>query len=186
MKVRLVALVPVLAAVLAGCSAEEAPRPEPLPSAPSPSPSPSPVALEVPPSAQAATPQGAAAFARYYLEVLHAAFVSGEVEALRAISHPECSTCSNFIRVTQEDEAAGKSFRGGEYTVLFAEATETAPGDALIDLSYDRAPAMTRDAQGMVLEQGPAEQRVLMQARALRQGDRWVMRGIRYPKAPGS
>lgn len=138
MKVRLAALVPVLAVGLTGCSADEAPRPEPLPSASSPSPSP--VAQGVPPSAQAATPQGAAAFVSYYYEELGRAFSSLDSTRLRELSAPECSACANIAAAIDRERATGRRYTGGEVTIRSAEAVEDDPQRTSVTLIYDSAP----------------------------------------------
>lgn len=184
MGVRLVALVPVLGLLLAGCtsSAEEPPLVQPP--AFSATPTPSAVALEVPPSARATNAVGAAAFARFYLQVLSDADTSGDAAQLRALSHPECSACSDFIAAIQREVKAGKRFEGGQYQVRSSEATETAPGDAIVDVVFDRAASRTLNANGTLLQEGPAETRQLLQMRAVRQNDGWVARGVRFPQVP--
>lgn len=187
MTVRGVVALPLLALLLAACSGEPESGPSSLPkisTAPSVSPSASSPEVAMPSEAAAATPQGAAAFARYYLQVLHEAFETAETRPLAAISHPECSTCQNFIRITQADQLKALRFQGGDYEVLSAEATQSAPGDALVDVLYNRSASVTRDADGAVVSRGAPQDRVLMQMRTVRSTDGWIARGIRYPKAP--
>ena len=182
MQVRLVALVPVLGLILTGCTgggASVSPDRtlEPLPS-------PTATALEVPPSAQATTPQGAAAFARYYLQVVTQAFNSNTTTQLRALSHPECGTCKNLAELTEKEAAKGRVYEGGAFLVDSAEATERAPGDAIVDVVYRRAPSTTRDGKGAVVDRDPGAEPALMQMRTLRSGDGWVVRAIRFPEKP--
>lgn len=185
MTVRSAALVPLVLLLLGGCTGGGAEAlPSPLPPAPSPSVSASPAALVVPPEARPATAEGASQFARFYLKVLSEAFVSGDVTQLQAISHPDCGTCSEFIKLTKADAAAGKQYEGGAFSPISAEATASAAGDDLVDVFYSRAASTTRDASGAVLKRGPGTKRELLQMRAVRVADRWLARGIRFPEIP--
>jgi hypothetical protein len=121
-----------VSAALAGCSAEA--EPEPLPSAAAPSPTP--VALPVPPEATPETAQGAAAFARYYLELVNRAFASIDATAVRSVSDPDCGTCSDLIRAIEESPTAGERFEGGDYEVIFAESPPVENGDVIVDVRY--------------------------------------------------
>jgi len=174
----------LVALALAACSSDPAPAPRTLPPPPSPSPSAAAATpLALPPAARPATTVGASQFARFYLQVLSEAFNSGDVTQLKALSHPQCGTCNNFIQATMDEEAAGQRFEGGRYSVVSAEATSTVPGDALVDVFYQRAASSSTNRAGRV-ERAPAEHRQLLQMRTLRNGSGWVARGIRFPAVP--
>lgn len=183
MQVRLVAIVPVLGLLLGGCTSRTQAAPKPLPTLEA-TVSPTPVALEVPESAKPATTVGAAAFARFYLQVLSEALNSGEFASVRAISAPECGFCNDLEAATRRDVAAGRRFSGGKYEVLSAEATQNAPGDAVVDVLYARTASTTTGKDGTALSRGRAEPRSFMQIRVLRVGASWVTRAVRFPVVP--
>lgn len=182
MGVRLAALVPILGLLLAGCtsSAEE---PLPQPPAFSATPTPTAVVAEVPPSARATDAVGAAQFARLYVEVLEKAYASGEVAQLQELADATCNTCAEFARAITSSRKQGLTLSGGEFTIRAAEATESKPGDAIVDVLYDRTAAQRKDARGTVVDTAPASQRVLMQLRVVRT-DQWRVFGVRYPDTP--
>ena len=90
-----------LTLVVAGCSGSTSDQPKVLPPVVTPSASPSvastvsagPVA--VPSAAAAATPQGAAAFVRFFYGELNGAFQDGNSKRIRVLSDPGCATCNN-------------------------------------------------------------------------------------------
>lgn len=184
-KVRVVALVPVVVLALTGCSGEKAVKATPLPPTPAATASPTPVPLEVPDSAKPATAQGAAAFARFYLEVMHRAVISGELEQFAFLSDPTCTFCADVAAATRKEYAAGNSFSGGEYEILSAEASQTSPGaDALVDVRFNRRPSERRGPSGAVLSTYPGQSQGLLQIQTRRRGSAWIAKGLRLMTAP--
>lgn len=184
MGVRQVAIVPVLALTLAGCSGEPQAAPKPLPTV-EPTVSPTPVALQVPESAKPATTVGAAAFARFYLQVMHEAVITGDMTQFDALSDPTCSFCTDVSRTAKQLTAAGNTFTGGGYTVLSAEATQDRPNaDALVDVLFDRAAGEQRAADGSVVMRSPAKSRGFLQIQTRRKGEGWITKGLRFPAVP--
>ena len=108
----LVAGLVAAALVVGGCSsgAQGAPGPDagtPPPStssAPSLSPSPTGVATldaiaraRIPKAARGHTPQGAEAFARFYLEQVNKAWMAPDPELIRPYALDACKTCANYV-----------------------------------------------------------------------------------------
>lgn len=169
-------IVACLVAMLAACSSEGDASPT-LPPAPSASPTPAP-ALPVPPEATPETPQGAAAFARYYLDLLNRAFAAGDATAVRAVTTDECEGCQNLISAIERGDDPGEIATGGEYQVVFAEAPPVENGDVVVELRYALTEVEVRKADGSV-ETIPAKSGVDAQMRLLRRDGGWVVQGFR-------
>ncbi|MCW2680350.1 MAG: hypothetical protein JWM62_1751, partial [Frankiales bacterium] len=117
MKIRTLVAAACLVGLVGGCSSD--PKPAPLPPVPSASPAPS--ALPLPSEAAAETPQGAAAFARYYMDVITQALSSGDATLLRTLSDADCGGCTNFIGAAEGGEPGGR-IEDARLVVEFAEA----------------------------------------------------------------
>lgn len=176
MSLRSALAVVLLSAVLGGCSSQ-AEEPPPLP--PAPTTSPTPVVLPLPSEAAAETPQGAAAFTKYYLELLNQAFRTRDASAVRRVSDPGCGGCSNLIGAIEEPPEEGRRVEGGEYVVKFAEAPPVENGDVIVELRYSLTELRILDAAGQILDRKPAVQDVDAQMRLLRRGPSWVVAGFR-------
>jgi hypothetical protein len=175
MTIRAAAAVLCAVVALAGCSSD--PEPRPLP--PIETSSPSPVALPLPSEAAAETPEGAAAFARYFFAVLNRGFAAGDASQVRQLSHPGCGGCDNLIGAIEEEVAPGERIEGGEFSVLFAEAPPVEQGDVIVDLRYALSELRVLDDDGRVLRSTPAEPGIDAQLRLLRGERGWVVRGFR-------
>ena len=170
-------LVAVCASVaLAGCT-EEAAAPPPLPSAARSSPTP--VALPVPPEATPETPQGAAAFARYYFDLVNEAFDAGDATAVRGLSDPGCDGCNNLIKAIEKEDKPGERIEGGDFEVLFAESPPVEDGDVIVDLRYGVSELRVVGEDGQILRTTPAEPGIDAQLRLMREGQLWMVRGFR-------
>jgi hypothetical protein len=55
----------------------------------------------IPKAARAHTPQGAEAFARFYLEQVNKAWMVPDPELIRPYAQPGCKTCSNFTKTAE-------------------------------------------------------------------------------------
>jgi hypothetical protein len=160
---------------LAGCSSD--PEPQPLP--PIETSSPSPVALPLPSEAAADTPEGAAAFARYYLALMNKAFPEADATPVREVSDPGCGGCNNLIGAIEEPPAAGERVEGGEYVVDFAEAPPVEGGDVIVELRYSLTEVRVYGPDGRLLRRKDPVEDVDAQMRLLRRGASWVVAGFR-------
>jgi len=95
--------------LLASCSGDPEPI-EPTASTPA-STIPSP-----PAQAEKDTPDGAASFVSYYIEVLNFAARTGDVSPLIALSSPRCEGCREYIDLYEGVYEAGGHFEGGEWS----------------------------------------------------------------------
>ena len=165
-----------VAALIVGCSPDPD---EPTRLPPAETSSPSPVALALPSEAAAETPQGAAAFARYYFDLVDEGFRTGDAAGVRRVSHPECDGCNNLIAAIEQEPAAGERIEGGEFSILFAEAAPLQGEDAIVDFRYAVSELRVLDSDGTVLRSTPAEPEIDGQLRLVRSADGWIVRGFR-------
>lgn len=138
----------------------------------------------MPSEAAAETPEGAAAFARYYFDVVvNASFVEGDSALLRSLSHAKCDGCNNLIEAVDEEVAPGERIEGGIFDVIFAEAPPVEAGDVIVDLRYAVSELRVLNADGKILRRTPADNAIDAQLRLLRQGPGWIVRGFRNVSA---
>lgn len=162
-------------AALVGCSDD--PEPRTLPPVASVSPSPSVVAM--PAEAAAETPEGAAAFARYWIEVLEGALATGDAAHLRRLSDEGCSSCSNLIGAVEDVDTQGQLVRDAQFTVDFAESPPIEAGEVVVELRYRRGAGELLDAEGEVVASIAPEGPITAQMRLERRGPSWVVMGFR-------
>jgi len=79
----------------------------------------------MPAQASEDSPEGAAAFVKYYVDVFNYAAATGDVEELTRLSSPDCSGCQSYIKLYKETYAAGGYFRGGDWTIGDLEIEES-------------------------------------------------------------
>lgn len=167
----------VLSLSLVGCS--EDPVPNPLPPLPTASPSPSVVAApSPPPEALAETPQGAAAFAEYYFDVVNAASLSANASPLRNLSSSDCGGCQNIIQAIEAPATPGETVDGGLFDVLFAEAPPAQEGVVPVELQYVITALRVLGDQGEVLRSKPRSEPISAQLFLQRTAGTWSVRSF--------
>lgn len=164
--------------LLVGCSSDA--EPDSLP--PVPSAQSSPVVLPLPTEAAAETPQGAAAFARYYMEVLANALASGDSAQLRGLSDPGCGGCTNFIGAV-EARMPGERIEDAQIVVEFAEAPPLQERETIVSLRYTRLAGVLLGASGDVVASIAPEAAIDAEMRLQRVGVRWLVLGFRGTQA---
>ncbi len=167
-----------VAAVLAGCSGDPEPAPTALPPLPSASPRPSaslPSASPVPlPSeAKAATPQGAAAFARYFYATLNAAYDSLDNRQLLTLVDPGCKTCANYVRDIAAAHRKGDRFKGGGFKVRFAEAPSLSGNLVVVLVTYDMPTLTLYNREGAVQLRVPSRTNLQTGVQLQRHAGNW-------------
>ncbi len=185
-----------LAASAAGCSAGET-EPSTLPpvesgSAAGPSPTVSarastatgePKAAQPPLSpsatATAATPAGASAFARYYVESIGQAFATADSTGLRAATLPGCEGCEAIIGAVDSLRPLGQRRIGGEYAIVDVAAPAFENGDVVLLLTYTRTAGQIVNGEGVVVDSAPAVPLTTAQMRLLHRQGRWFVQGYR-------
>jgi hypothetical protein len=166
----------LLTGALAGCSSD--PEPRTLPPVPSASPTAA-APLPVPPEATPATPQGAAAFARYYLGLMNQAFSTRDSSLVRRVSDPGCGGCNNLIGAIDESPEEGERVEGGKYVVAFAEAPPVEEGDVIVEVRYSLTEVRVLAPDGSLIRRTPPVENVDAQMRLLRRGNAWIVAGFR-------
>ena len=132
---------------------------------------------EPPAEALAETPQGASAFARYWLALVQDALARGDASALRAVSDAGCGGCTNLISAAESGEP-GETVRGAGFTVEFAEAPPLANGETTVVLRYSRAAGELVKADGTssaIAPEGPID----AEMRIVRAAGGWKVLGFR-------
>lgn len=165
-----------LALTVVGCSAGDQ-EPDPLP--PVTTSSPSPVDLPMPSEAAAETPEGAAAFARYYFEMLNHAFRTGDAGGVKRLSEPGCEGCNNLIGAIEKEGKPGERVEGGDYSIVYAESPPIENGDVVVEVRYALAEVLVTATDGRVIETIPANPGIDAQLRLIRNGETWLVRGFR-------
>lgn len=174
----------VLAAslVLAGCSNDAGgdPAPSLAPVTPSSSASPSATAgggaTDVPAEAQAATPEGAAAFARYFAEAVYQAYLDRNPQLVRDLSTPTCDVCSQYVASIEAIEAADADISDSyvvEIVDAAAPAEAGAEGRAQVTLYLKVGEFVVTDPSGKELVREPANSSLVQEIALVRQDGSW-------------
>lgn len=149
-KVALVALAAVFAATGAACTHDPDPSPPPTAS-PTAVPSATPAPPPLPPAAQADSPTGAEAFARYWLTTLDYAYQTGNTKPFRQLG--TCKGCIALADAIDQVYREGGRFEGGLLTTMSATASAySASRSASVSLRYSRTPRKTIHGDGQVFD----------------------------------
>lgn len=171
-----------VAVALTGCTSDE-PPPTTLPplssASPSTSPSPSRAESSVPPAARKMTPEGAAAFARFFVESIGLAYQAAEPSVISDLSAEGCGGCETLIKAVAELRAEGERRVGGTYEVLAAVTPALEAGDAIVDVRYRRPAAEIVNADGVVTASAGPTSPVDAQVRVVWREGAWVVQGYR-------
>ena len=178
MHVRRAGAVVLLAGALAGCSSH-GDQPRVLPTLVPASVPLSPSAVPTPSGIEAATPQGAAAFARFWFATLNAAAKSGETTQLQTRSTTDCRSCSSFVDSIQMIYKKGR-IEGGVFSVVLAEAPgfSASVPQVRVDVIYDVSPTRIVDGTGKITKQVPARKRVNVTGTLVRKDQSWLMKSL--------
>jgi len=168
----------LVVALLAGCSQDEPPASTlpPLSVAPSPSAT---SAEPVPSAAQAATPQGAAEFARFFYGQVAAGFQTQNPDLVAEISLPTCESCQRYIQSIADVKRDALRVEGGDFEITFASAPALEdPQKARVDVGWDFSSVAYFDVANNQVDSGPAvtgvEETMLLQ----RRGGSWVVEAL--------
>lgn len=126
---------PVL--LLVACSGGSSPGrggtlPVSPPAAPSPSSSAAPTPPKLPAEARKPTTKGAAAFFRYFFDVVNYGYETAESGTLRSLGEKTCSFCSELIHDLDDARSNKGGFTGGQVTVVTAVAAPGNPRQGLL------------------------------------------------------
>lgn len=173
---RTAVVVLAVSSALAGCSADAEPRSLP----PVPVVSPTPAVLSIPPEAMAETPQGAAAFVRYYFgDVVNQAYATLDAAQVAALSGTECASCANVVADVERLRDASVTVAGSRFKIAFAEAAPSdEDGSIVVDLRFSSDPYVEVSADGTTVREEPAQVDVDAQVKVVRQAEAWVVAAI--------
>ncbi len=104
------------------------------------------------------TARGAAAFTRYYFEVLDHAYASGDTRLLAELTGQDCTSCHGVITSIRTVYDGGGSTHGGA-TVVRRTKVEGSPagGSAEVVVTFDSAAYAELTAEGEVAHSEPAQ-----------------------------
>jgi hypothetical protein len=179
-------IVVLTAALLSGCNSDAA-EPAPLPSvdasglaesSPSPSPSPTPAVEAVPPAAQEPTPDGAAAFARFFYAAVTRGYAEKDPEVVQQLSAPGCSACERFVASMTALRDDGETVTPVVYNIVSAEAPGFDGTKARVDVMYNSPEIVRRDRSGNIIRTEPDVTGFLEQLTLVRGPSGWLVQGV--------
>jgi hypothetical protein len=150
---RALALALVVAAAVAGCGGSSGETPRALPSVSS---SPSAVASPTPTGKDAPTPEGAAEFAKYVYAQIEQAFATNNPELIKAVSLPECTSCTHLYDSAKRTADAHGRVLGYRISVVAAVAPATTGDTARVDVIRNSTANVEYDGSGKVVSREPA------------------------------
>ena len=177
-----------LTLVLSGCSGSTSDQPKVLPPVVTPSASPS-VAptvsagpVVVPSAAAAATPQGAAAFVRFFIDEVSASFAHADSSRVKRLSEASCDTCRSYEKAADELHRDGQRVLPASLRVLSAEAPPAENGYVFVDLIAEQPKRELVDSANRVVESLASIPRVHLTVVLHRVSQSWLVRGVQAAK----
>ena len=177
-------MVVALVLAVAGCSGPGSDKPKVLPPVPSAtvvasaSPTVSTAPVVVPSAAVPATPQGAAAFVRFFYGELNGAFQDGHDERIRVLSDPTCGTCNVLADAVQSGRRADQKVIGLSFLAQSVEAATVQHGAILVTV-LGLVPKRRFSDHGTVTML-PGAGRFIHSVTLTRKNASWQVRGIKY------
>ena len=187
MRSRWVPMVGALVLAVAGCSGSGSDQPKVLPPVPSATvvasatPTTTAVPVVVPSAAVPATPQGAAAFVRFFYGELNGAFQDGHDERIRALSDPACGTCNILAGAVQSGRRADQKVIGISFQTQSVEAAAEQNGVTLVTV-LGLLPRRRFSDHGTVTVL-PGAGHFVHSVTLARKNSSWRVRGIQYEDA---
>jgi hypothetical protein len=173
----------LVSVVLSGCADDE-PGPTALPSvspgasaSPSVTAAPGPVAVPV--AAQAATPKGAAEFARFFYAEVERAYEERDPEIVARLGAPGCEACGRFVASLTSSRDNDERVEGAVYEITFAEAPEVVNDRTVVAVIYDGPEAVRYSAEGAVIDREPAVAGFEEELLLVRSGLSWLVEEVR-------
>ena len=184
----------VLVACLAagGCSRSDNDTPSVLPSltvpshtsapTPSTSTSTSAVPVIVPSPARPATPQGAAAFTRFFLGEVNDALAHADSRRLKSISEANCDTCRSYEKAADDLRDKNQLIEPTYSIVLSAEAPPENNGYVLVDVVETQPKRNKVDLRGRIISSFVSVPRLRITVVLHRVAGRRLVRGVQDSK----
>ena len=164
----------LVALALGGCSGILAVDPTPSPT-PSATPSPS---YSVPAEARAHTPEGAAAFARFYYQQLNRSYTQPAAHLLPPLGASTCEACASYNEFTKGLVDRGERVDPAPVEMVKVIVKKGSTSDrAIVEVQMRQVAAKVLDAKNAVVTtQEPKEYSVVLEI--LWEGDRWVLGSV--------
>jgi hypothetical protein len=129
----------------------------------------------------AATPQGASEFVRFFYAEISRAYQARDPEIIRALVLPSCKTCKLYIDSVTELRDKNQHFAGGGFKINFA----VAPADtgsvatARVDVGLDYGGGAFVDSAGKILSRETSQKGIEEQVALSRVGEAWRVVTVR-------
>jgi hypothetical protein len=108
--------------------------------------------VTIPAAAKQRTPDGAKAFAQFFLDVASRAFVSNDPRPLQALSQTQCTGCDVLVKVITEQRASGERPRQPRFVFEAANVQpQTQQGIFVVDVIGTERDVEVVDDSGRVL-----------------------------------
>jgi len=132
----------------------------------------------VPAAAHPATPQGAAAFVKFFFVELNVAFQSGETREVSRLSDPNCGVCNTYVMALKKDRLVGKHVMGESFSSIQAEAAPAEGSIAFVTVSG--VTPERRIVVGDKITPLPSAGQFRRTIALMRVRDHWLVRAIRF------
>lgn len=141
--------------------------------------------LPTPPAeASAHTPDGAAAFVRFYIDLINDAYATGASQPLRAYATDACDSCASIADAVDDIYTDGGRAIGGQLTINTLTPTGVAEGvqtSVVVDATTDAYQRI--DSSGVVVEDLPPVRRLMIVDLSWARSA-WRAAGIRSEEVP--
>jgi hypothetical protein len=174
------ALVVALGFALSGCGGGGDDGPAATLPPVTPTASPTEAAADVPEEAREETPEGAAAFGRFFYETLEEAYAASDPDLLQPLVAPECEACQRILASLTRLRDEGLNVTGHTITVTDAVAPGLQPGETETSVTsiLDFAEYVETDAQGNEVFREEAASQVVQDVGLRRDGNAWVVTSL--------
>jgi hypothetical protein len=131
--------------------------------------------VKVPAAAQKHTPEGAAAFVKFYLDQINVAWTTPKAGIVAQLSDPSCESCASFEDTAAQLAKDGQRYSATPSTFTTVRAYSGAPaGQQLVRVIGTQRKVDIVDSSGRVIKTDP-RQSIAANALAIWKGDRWLM-----------
>jgi hypothetical protein len=135
---------------------------------------------QIPIEAQAATPAGAQAFARFFYSQIGVAFETKNPDLIKALSAPECESCSRFVESVTDLRDSNERVDHFVMEVSLAVAPAMTDNTARVDVTWSSPEAAVRyDARGKEIYRDGPWKRVNDEMKLTRSGGSWLVTSFR-------
>lgn len=173
--VRRLSWLAIVGLLAAGCSSgSEAPRVLPPVATPSATTA-SPTASPLPSGADAATPQGATAFARLWYSEITRAWEEQDPAIIERLSAPGCTACKRYVESITGVRQRGERVDDVVFRLKLVEATAVRDGKSIVAIVYDSPKSTRYDRAGKALDTEPAVSNYEEELTLVRAGASWLV-----------